>query len=96
MNFGLAVALMDRKKVVIILSILLVMILGAIGFILFKDKFLPQGENKKDDSVKTVATEIINVEDSGIDEIISELNKGTTVVSENSATGVSINNKDKG
>lgn len=85
---------MNRKKVVIVLSIILVMILGAIGFILLKDKFLPQGENKKEDSVKTVATETINVEDSGITEIISELNKGTTVVSENSETGVSINNKE--
>lgn len=79
MRLDLVVTVMDRKKVVIALSIFLIFILGTIVFIVVKNNLPVQKgntvSNVKDNSVVSQT----NIENSGIAVIISELNKEPTV-----------------
>ena len=79
MRLDLVVTVMDRKKVVIALSIFLILILGTIVFVVVKNSLPVQkgntGDNVKDNSVVSQT----NIENSGIAVIISELNKEPTV-----------------
>lgn len=79
MSLDLVVTAMDRKKIVIVLSIFLILILGTIVFIVVKNS-LPANGDKAGDTVKdnSVVSQT-NIENSGIAVIISELNKEPTV-----------------
>ena len=69
--------MMGRKNVVIILSVILVLLIGVLVFILVR-RGLISGGSELTEGIKSVSDNSVVsvVEDSGINEIISELNKG--------------------